>query len=802
MSAFAEVVVTLPLDGRFHYAVPDELRGALEIGHRVLVPFGRRKITGFVLALSDAAPEGVTPKPILERLDDDPLVSAELLELVRFASDYYLASAGEILKIALPPGVTAVSSARWKVTAHGKRILQGAAEPGADDPEAMDLLTSLAGPRAKKRSDVPRTVAARLEERGWIERVDAIATKTTTELVEYAERTAIPVVLEALGRAHQQRKVLERLADGALPVETLAQELGRGSVRRTLQVLVDEGWVTLSRRKKAPAAPPGAPRASPFVATPAQEQALAAIESTSLAGAHATYLLRGVTGSGKTEVYLRAIEAVRSRGRGAIVLVPEIALTAQLEQRFRARFDDDVVVLHSAMTDLERRRGWEKLRAGEAHIALGPRSAVWAPVKALGIVVVDEEHDPSFKQHTDVRYHGRDLAIFRAHRAAAVVVLGSATPSLETRFGVETGRISELRLPDRATGRAMPSIEIVDLAKTPRKGEIPLLTRTLADAIRATVERKEQAIVFLNRRGFNTIVVCGDCQTARTCTRCAVSLTHHKGERVLACHYCGHREPFEARCKSCGGTDMKPYGAGTERVAEAVREVAPDARVLRLDRDVTAKVGALDETLDAFRELRADVLVGTQMVTKGHDFPRVTLVGIICADTSLSFPDFRAAERTFQLVTQVAGRAGRAELPGRVIVQTFQPEHYALLSALHHDDEAFFAREIEARRSVGYPPVTRLGMIRVEGLREDQVAEAAHEVGRWASALAEAQEAEVRGPVPAPIAKIKDRHRWMTMVRAPTPSKLLAVMRGVRGRLGRIPRGVSVLLDVDAVDML
>jgi primosomal protein N' (replication factor Y) len=802
-AAYAEVIVPLPLEGRFHYAVPEALQGGLQIGHRVLVPFGPRKLTGFVVALSSQAPDGIVPKPILERLDEDPLLSAELLELVRFASEYYLAPAGEILKIALPPGITAGSTARWKLTKAGRAAL-AAVSGGSSSLDEADLamLTRLGGKGTHKRADVPRAAAERLVALGLVEAVDSISAKSAADLIEVAERTSIPVVLAALGRAHTQRTILERLADGPLPVEVLAEELGRATVRRTLNILVADGWVKLSLAKRSSGPLDTTVAASPFVATQAQLDALAALAAAATTGTAQTFLLRGVTGSGKTEVYLRAIEEARARGRGAIVLVPEIALTTQLEDRFRARFSDDVVVLHSAMTDVERRRGWERLRAGEAHIALGPRSAVWAPVASLGIVVVDEEHDASFKQHSDVRYHGRDLAIYRAHKTGAVVVLGSATPSLETRYGVETGRMTELRLPARATGGSMPTIEIVDLGKVPKKGEIPLLTRPLADALRSVVEKKEQAIIFLNRRGFNTVVVCGACQAPRTCHRCAVSLTHHKGERVLVCHYCGHREAFDAACKSCGGTEMKPFGAGTERVAEAVQEVVPDARVLRLDRDVTAKVGALDETLEAFRELRADVLVGTQMVTKGHDFPRVTLVGIICADTSLAFPDFRAAERTFQLVTQVAGRAGRAELPGRVVVQTFQPEHYALLSALAHDDEAFFRQELELRREVGYPPLTRLGMIRVEGTAEAQVAEAARELGELTQALARAQDAEVRGPVPAPIAKIKDRFRWMTMVRAASPSKLLTILRGVRARVGRLPRGVAVVFDVDAVDML
>jgi len=784
-----EVIVTLPIDGRFHYLAPE----GIAVGERVIVPFGRRKATGFVVAIGGEPPAGVTPKPILERPDTTPLLTPDLIALVSFAAEYYLAPAGEILKIALPPGLTAASTARYKATAAGKKALDF---PGlVGDPKTFEALEMI-GTKKRKIAEIPKAAVERLIALGFVVREDLIDARDAVETIEVAERTAIPVVIAALGRAHTQKKILEMLADGPLPVDAIAAVVGRPAARRTLDILVRDNWVKLDRRPRGHGPFVAPTEVATFVLTPGQSAALDALAAST----DGRFLLRGVTGSGKTEVYLRAIDRLRGEGRGAIVLVPEIALTAQLEARFRARFGDDVVVLHSAMTDTERRRGWQRLRAGEAHIALGPRSAVWAPVENLGIVVVDEEHDPSFKQSSDVRYHGRDLALFRAHRAQAVCLLGSATPSLETRYAVDTGRVTELRLPDRATGSAMPSIQIIDLAKSRtkgEKGEIPILTRPLVDALISTVSRGEQAIIFLNRRGFNTVVVCEACQTARTCPHCTVSLTHHKAEAQMVCHYCGHQEPFARRCIACDGDVMKPFGAGTERVAEAVKEVVADAKILRLDRDVTAKAGALDETLATFRARRADVLVGTQMVTKGLDFPFVTLVGIVCADTSLAFPDFRAAERTFQIVTQVAGRAGRAALPGRVIVQTFQPEHYALLSALHHDDEGFFQREIEGRRELGYPPIGRLGLVRIEGKNEDEVARVSAEIGSLSRGL----DAHIRGPTPAPIAKIKDRHRWMMLVVAPTPAKLVGAMRSIKHRLPAVPRGVAVIFDVDAVDL-
>jgi primosomal protein N' (replication factor Y) (superfamily II helicase) len=793
----AEVIVTLPVEGRFHYSIPDRLLGRLAVGHRVLVPFGGRKVTGFVAAPDAEPPSGVSLKPILERLDEEPLLTPDLMAIVAFAADYYLAPVGEVLRIALPPGVTAASVAKYLITPAGKAALDSFDIESSE----RELLESLAK-RGKRRAEISRSIAERLVERGLIALSESVAAKAVEDRIQLAELLEPPEKKPIRGPV--QRKIAELLSVGPLPIEALAEDIPRASLKRALSALESDGRVRIVERLREQVEREGVDRGSALTLTQEQSAALAAIDSATDRKERAAFLLRGVTGSGKTEVYLRAISRVRALGRGAIVLVPEIALTAQLEARFRTRFGDQVVVLHSAVGDKERRKRWQQLRTGQANIALGPRSAVWAPVRNLGIVIVDEEHDPSFKQHSDLRYNGRDLALLRAHRAGAVAVLGSATPSLETRQLVESNRVVELRLAERVGGRPLPEITVIDLAKArekERSGEIPLLTRPLADALRLVVSRKEQAIIFLNRRGFNTIVVCDECQDPRRCSHCDVSLTHHKAEGALICHYCGRREPFLHPCAKCKSRAMKPYGAGTERVFEAVHEAAPEARVLRLDRDVTSKTGALEEVLGQFRDRSVDVLVGTQMVTKGFDFPGVTLVGIICADTSLAFPDFRAAERTFQLMTQVAGRAGRADLPGRVIIQTFQPDHYALTCALGHDDERFFQMEIESRRRASYPPIARMGLIRLESSDLGKLDAAAREVAKIAREVADPRGLRLRGPVPAPIARIKDRHRKMLMLLAPTPATLVGAMRAIKDRLPRLGK-VELVFDVDPLDLL
>ncbi|HVV88473.1 MAG TPA: primosomal protein N', partial [Kofleriaceae bacterium] len=518
------------------------------------------------------------------------------------------------------------------------------------------------------------------------------------------------------------------------------------------------------------------------------------------APAFASFLLHGVTGSGKTEVYLRVIAEARARGLGAIVLVPEIALTPQLAARFRGRFGDEVAILHSGLSESDRLSEWERLHRGQAAIAVGARSAVFAPVARLGVVVVDEEHDGSFKQDEGVRYHGRDVALVRAQRAGAVCVLGSATPSLESFGAAQAGRMRLLTMVERATGAVLPSVEVLDLRRYQPDGE-DMLSAPLAAALERTLAAGEQAILFLNRRGFATFVLCRACGHAFRCRDCAVSLTYHRASDRLECHYCGFGQRVPEACPTCKVTgSIERKGLGTERVAAALAARYPAARVARLDRDVATGARA-EGILARVARREVDILVGTQMVTKGHDFPGVTLVGVLCADLALSLPDFRAAERTFQLLTQVAGRAGRGARPGHVVIQTYRPEAEAVDCAARHDYAGFAATEQAARAELGYPPSGRLCAVRIDGPDEAAVVNAAQHLGALAVALArrEGDAVIVRGPVAAPLARLRGRVRWQLWLRAADRGPLRRVVRGV---LAAEVKGARVVADVDPLSTL
>ncbi|MBX3248764.1 MAG: primosomal protein N', partial [Myxococcales bacterium] len=537
--------------------------------------------------------------------------------------------------------------------------------------------------------------------------------------------------------------------------------------------------------------------------TPHQAAVLQELEPA--LGRFSTFLLHGVTGSGKTEVYLRLIAAARALGKGALVLVPEIALTPQLSGRFRARFGDDVALVHSGLSQAERHAEWTRLRRGDARICVGVRSAIFAPVRDLAVIVVDEEHDGSFKQDDGPAYHARDLAVVRGRVEDAVVLLGSATPSLESLENAARGRYRKLELPARVDDRPLPEVRLVDLTRLRRAKGQPLgpglVSPELADALTATLDAGQQSIVFLNRRGYETLVVCELCGEEARCTECSVSLTHHARRGVLVCHTCGHTERMSVACPACGGV-RRGVGVGTEQVEEALRALLPRARVARLDRD-TATGRTVEAVLDRLRRREVDVLVGTQMVTKGHDLPGVTLVGVVLADQSLAFPDFRAGERTFQLLAQVAGRAGRGERPGRVVFQTFQPEHPAIRAAAEHDYEAFYDVEIADRRDLAYPPFGRMIAVRVDAVDEGRAKETAAALARIASAHPGIRKGELnlQGPAPAPIARLRGRFRYRFLVRGER-----AALRQVASKIaaaideGLGPARASV--DVDPSSML
>jgi primosomal protein N' (replication factor Y) (superfamily II helicase) len=745
----ADVALPVPLTRAFTYAVPDALARSALAGARVLCSFGARRVVGVVLATRQGeAPEGV--KAIARVLDEKPAIPEDLLAFLRDLATYYFAPIGEVVRLALPP-----------VERETAREL--------DEPTLFSKARGVAQRRAQWI--VP---TSRVEDVGSLR----------------GQAAAVLAHVRAVG-GEPVARVQRRWSNARHAVKRLA-ELDLVSVEE--RALPDDPFFAAA-----------VPRDVPPQTTPAQAAAIDAVGAALGERGASTFLLHGVTGSGKTEVYLRAIAAARASGRGTIVLVPEIALTPQLVGRFRARFGDAVAVLHSGLTPRERHEMWRLLRHGEIDVAIGARSALFAPVRALGLVVVDEEHDPSFKQEEGVRYHARDMAIWRAHRVAGVCVLGSATPSLESEHLVRTGKATKLRLPERARAQPMPRVELVDLRRIgPGPTGDKRISMPLYRAIENALRAREQVILFLNRRGFAPSVRCEACGHLATCGACSVALTFHKraGE-VVRCHYCDFQAPLTSRCTACHAEALTLEGLGTERLEETLSSAFPEARVARLDRDVASGKN-VEKLLEKVRAREVDILVGTQMVTKGHDLPNVTLVGVINADAALSIPDFRASERAFQLLVQVAGRAGRGDAGGRVIVQTWDPEHPAVALAAKHDVDGFLEREIADRHELGYPPFTRAALVRVDSVDEAEARGACTSLTRVALATEGARSGRVlvQGPAPAPIARIRNRWRFRVMLRASERSALRGVLASVEEARGSLPRTVRASIDVDPVQLL
>lgn len=822
--AFVEVAVTVrvPGAGRYHYRVPAHLRDAARVGARVLVQFGRQRVTGVIVRATSTVPEGVVPVAISEVLDSEPALSAELVELCGWIADYYEAPIGEVVRGALPAG-TSVSARKTFVLTDAGRAAMRSALP-AKQHAALAHLES--GPVAATglskavRSSLESLVAAGLAQLGDArqaararlrrERVVALAASDPSAQSAAGARVgaeASETLDAAAGSSPARRAVLAALHNGERSFAELKAIRGAA---RAVRELAKAGWVTVAEREVAldPVAT-GHSDAMSALTSPAPvltaEQA-AAVDAVTAAmrstAAFAPFLLHGVTGSGKTEVYLRVIAEALATGKTALVLVPEISLTPQLAARFRARFGDLVAILHSGLTEQARLSEWSRLRRGQARIAVGARSAVFAPLCDLGVIVVDEEHDGSFKQEDGVRYHARDIALVRAQRSGAVCVLGSATPSLESYAHAERNQYKRLVLTQRPTARPMPQVDIVDLRTFTPDGEA-MLSAPLRAAIAATLAAGDQIILFLNRRGFATFVLCGACGHSFRCAHCAVSLTYHRHSDRLTCHYCGYSQRVPDRCPECSAQAIVRKGLGTEKVAAAVAEEFCSARVARLDRDV-ASGAKVERVLAAMAQREIDILVGTQMVTKGHDFPGVTLVGVLCADTGLDLPDFRASERTFQLLAQVAGRAGRGDRAGRVIVQTYRPQAAPVVAAAAHDYQQFFLSESQTRAELGYPPHGRLVAVRIDGGDETAVADCARRLATVAESAAHQLElgaaVDVRGPVPAPIEKLRGRTRWQIWLRSGDRPALRRVVREVSKFA--TPRGVRVVLDVDPISAL
>ncbi len=810
---YAEVAVELPVPGTYHYEVPGRWASRPLVGSRVLVPFGRRGVTGVVVGEADTV-DADNVKVIEDVLDDAPTVGEDLLGLCLWVASYYEAPPGEVLRAAMPVGSRLTAARYVRTTEEGEAAAAGRAATALAriDLEVLGAVVAASGTIAHKtlaRGKGRAAAIADLAERGLLELASTRSKPRVREKTVRVARLARALSdddRDALGRAPARRAVVDALTAAGGEADVAALKAAQPRAAAHMRELVKTGLVEVvervvrrdSWREATDSATASAPVVPPTL-TAAQAAALAAIGDALAAGAFQSFLLHGITGSGKTEVYLHAIADVVAAGKTAIVLVPEISLTPQLAARFRARFGDQVAVLHSGLGDGERFDEWHRLRSGSARIALGARSAIFAPVENLGIVVVDEEHDSSFKQEEGVRYSARDVALVRAQRAGAPCVLGSATPSFETFHAAQTGRYQLLSLPERATSRPLPKVELIDLRTYKAEGDA-MLTAPLAEAIATTLAAKEQVILFLNRRGFSTFVVCAKCGAACQCPQCSVSLTYHRRRDRLVCHYCGHDERASDLCPTCNARSIVRKGIGTEKVADAVEQRFPNARVARLDRDTAAGAG-LQDILGRVARREVDILVGTQMVTKGHDFPGVTLVGVLCADTGLSLPDFRAAERTFQLLTQVAGRAGRGDRPGRVLVQSYRTDATAVAAASEHDYVRFFRAETVSRKELGYPPFGHLIALRIDGRDGQAVAGTARELERVAASLRGAGSVRTLGPIEAPLARLKGRTRWHMWLRGADRKAVRAFCRDLVRRASW-PASVRVAVDVDPVSTL
>lgn len=808
---FCDVALPVPLRSLFTYRVPERLAQMVEVGTRVVVPFRNRVLVGVALEVKDRAPDPAALKEVLDVPDVLPALTENVARLGRWVAEYYLAPPGEVFRAILPPAVEIRRQRVFSITTSGRTRWSEAAgkESATVEAEAMEL--ALLGAMVRAGGGIGAGGLARFGSRDEVEAaLERLVVRKQAEMQETATRrrarsqSIVAWKEGANAEGDAENRLAEILAaSGALPASVAAREaqLGRSVIDR----LARQG--KLERWEEALGAEPDSVETDEFAPirqlTAGQEKVLGEIRGWVGQGSFQTGLLFGATGSGKTEVYLRATERVLESGQGAILLVPEIALTYALARQARARFGDRVAVLHSAMADAERSRQWWRVRRGEAPVVVATRLGVFAPIEKLGLIVVDEEQEASYKQEETPRYNGRDTAVMRAKLEGATAILGSATPSLESFQHARQGKYRLLDLGGRVADRPLAQVDVVDLRADFEQTQQALpVSSALAGAIGECLDRGTQALVLINRRGYSWFVLCRACGSTIECANCSIGLTYHKRRDRLVCHYCGYSTRVPSRCPKCQSEHLHYFGEGSERIEEHLRAQFPQARVARLDRDTVRTRQAYHRVLGAFARGDIDLLVGTQMVAKGHDFQRVTLVGVVGADRSLAVPDFRASERTFQLLTQVAGRAGRGALPGRVLVESYHADHYAIQHALHQDYPAFFEQEIRFRRLMRYPPFSALANVVVRDRNLERV------IG-WTRALAqffersEEQGMKVLGPAPAPLARLKREHRFQFLLKAP---RRLALVRTLGECMAfcvrqQIPP-TAVLFDVDPVSLM
>lgn len=767
MMKFASVIVdvkAMQTDRAFDYLIPEKWTGFIKPGMRVIVPFGPRAVQGFVTALKDSS-DFDKVKPIKEVMDITPALTAELLDIGHWLTETTLCFKISAFQAMLPAAMKAKydkeirltsSEARDRLHPKAARWFEKAPSIFWKEIEKSDSVKELQG-------DI---------ERGLLEVIYRVKQKNKqkTQKVIRAAVTSDVLKEEASGctpQAAKQKKVLDYFAEmggAAVPLQELLLKLNiTDSPVKTLikKNLLSESWEEIYRD---PYADRTFQKTESLPLTPEQQTAIAPILDGIERNAHDVFLMYGVTGSGKTEVYLQSIEAVLNQGKEAIVLVPEISLTPQMVNRFKARFGSLVAVLHSGLSIGEKYDEWRKIRRGEVKLVVGARSAVFAPFTNLGMIIIDEEHEGSYKQEENPRYHARDVAIYRAKRHKCPVVLGSATPSLESFARAGKGVYQLLALKERVNSRPLPEVEIVDMRDELRSGNRTMFSKVLLEKLEDRLEKGEQSVLFLNKRGYSSFIMCRDCGCVKGCPHCDISLTYHKRGHLLKCHYCGHEEPMPGVCPECSSEHIRFFGTGTQRVEEELAKVLPEARIIRMDVDTTGKKGSHEKLLTAFGSKEADILLGTQMIAKGLDFPDVTLVGVLTADTMLHLPDFRASEKTFQLLTQVSGRAGRHLLPGEVVIQSYSPEHYSIQLAGKHDYDSFYMQEMTARKQHAYPPFYFLALVTVSHPDLLKAVSVTEKITQHLNHKL-SDHVQILGPSASPIPRVNDRYRYQCMIK-------------------------------------
>ncbi len=764
MPQFVEVVFPLPLNQTFTYSA-SEFTDCIEVGHRVLVPFKQRTLTGFVVDFPKEAGE-FRAKNVDAVLDEHPVLTQELIDLAQDLAKLHGRSIGETLQTLLPPGLI-------RQTRRMIRVTRREDPPSQKDQQDFWLRVKrskgLDYVHALKRIPGSAKLIRTLEEGGWV----YLETILKKERAQQKKRLWVSltegVQLKTPLRGKQQIRFVEKLKEhrGECFLDDLRKEIPEA--RRILGTLYRKNLISFEYREGNEVLRPSLLETSPreIHLTEEQKQVISRVQTSIQSKTYKSFLLYGVTGSGKTEVYLRLAKEVLKKNQTVLALVPEISLTPQFVSRFQARFGETVAVLHSGRNESERLNEWMRVKKKQARLVIGTRSAVFAPLQDIGLIILDEEHDGSYKQEEGLLYDARQVAKYRAQRNNAVILRGSATPSMEsfTQATLESGCL--LELPKRVTPNPLPDVNIVDLrSRAKRFGDGDILSEELREGLTQVLERKERAILFLNRRGFSPVVLCPSCGVSLKCEQCAVSLTFHQNSKSYLCHYCGFEKMLSSSCPDCGHQQWVHLGVGTERVVQELSRYFPDANVLRMDRDAVRKKDAHEKILAAFARGEGDILVGTQMVTKGLDVPQVSLVGVLLADQSLHFPDFRASERTFQLLTQVIGRAGRGNVRGHAIIQTFQPDHYSIRLAATQNYREFYEKEIKLRAELSYPPCQFLSMVELASRHEADVRQGAMWLGKQARQYGKTQKIEVLGPSPAPLSQVSGWYRYHLLLRS------------------------------------